>query len=64
MGAWERWLTKAEIAAFPGDAPVDVAIYSDGKEYYGASDPTDEDPTGLLTAQFVTDEDGFYIPVG
>ena len=58
-----RWLTPAEIDAFPGESSVDVAILSGGVWYYGDSGPGEEDPTGLTTAQFCPDEDGYYIPV-
>jgi len=58
-----RKLTPREIANFPGDSSVDVAIFSNGTWYYGDSNPCEEDPTGLTTAQFVVDEDNNYIPV-
>lgn len=61
---YARWLTAAEKAACPTDASVDVAIYSRGSWYYGDSNPTEEDPSGLEGAQFVQDEDGDYTPVG
>ena len=58
-----RKLTKREIRDFPGDSSVDVAIFSNGTWYYGDSNPCEEDPTGMTTAQFVVDEDNDYIPV-
>lgn len=60
---YARRLTAAEKAACPTVASVDVAIYRRGLWYYGDSNPTEEDPTGLSTAQFVQDEGGDYIPV-
>ena len=57
-----RKLTESEIDAFPGDSGVNVAIRSsDGVEYYG--DACADYPEGDEVAQFVTDEDGDYIPV-
>ena len=31
--------------------------------YYGDSNPCEEDPTGMTTAQFIVDENNDYIPV-
>jgi len=57
-----RNLTESEMDAFPGDSSVNVAIRSDdGVEYYG--DACADYPDGDEVAQFVTDEDGDYIPV-
>lgn len=58
-----RKLTQREIRNFPGDSSVDVAIFSNGTWYYGDSNPCEEDPTGITTAQFVVDEDNDYIPL-
>jgi hypothetical protein len=62
--AMVRELTQAEIEAFSGMSSVDVAIQSsDGKWYYGDSNPTATDPSGYTEAGFVCDEDGYYIAV-
>ena len=63
MSGYVRKLTESEIRRFPSDSSVDVAIWYGGVYYYGDSNPTEEDPSGMSTAQFVTDEDGDYIPV-
>jgi len=60
-----RKLTPREIENFPGDASADVAILHlrNGIWYYGDSNPCEEDPTGMTTAQFIVDENNDYIPV-
>lgn len=65
MSEYVRKLTEPEIANFPGDSSVDVAIrLVDGNWYYGDSNPTLEDPSGMTNTQFVLDGDSCYIPVG
>jgi len=59
-----RKLTQAEIDAFPGVASVDVAIASHVCHdvwFYGDSNPTAADPSGIRDAQYIIDEDGDYI---
>ena len=54
-----RNLTDAEIEAFDGDASVNVAIESGGVEYYGDACA---DYDGEV-AQFIVDDDGYYVEV-
>lgn len=60
-----RPLTPEEIAAFPGDSSVDVAMLStDGNWYYADSGSGQtEDGQIVDETMFVSDEDGDYIPV-
>jgi len=64
-----RLLTPEEIAAFPGDAPVSIAIRRiDGQWYYGDTTvDVAEDGSWFIQTNFVTDVDSLigvrYIPV-
>ena len=59
-----RSLTEEEIAQFPGDCSVNVALRApNGVWYYADGYPTEDDPSGFEDAQCVLDEDGEYIPI-
>lgn len=60
-----RPLTAEEIAAFPGDASVDVAMLGTDGIWYYADSGQGQTETGQTVDEtmFVTDEDGDYIPV-
>ena len=60
-----RPLTEQELEDFPGDSSVDVAMLStDGVWYYADSGQNiTEEGEVYDDTQFVTDEDGDYIPV-
>jgi len=58
-----RWLTPNEIERCPSQSSVDCALWSEGRWYYACSDPQPDDPAGIEGAEFIQDEDGYYIPV-